>query len=253
MFNHVIVKQASKSIINGITTADLGKPIYEKALEQHAEYIETLKQCDVEIIVLEADETFPDSCFVEDTALLTNKCAILTRPGAKSRKGEIIAMKSVLERFYTKIETIENPGTVEAGDIMMVGNHFYIGLSDRTNKVGAEQCASILEKYGHTSTIVELKEILHLKTGLSYIENNNLLISGEFLANPIFNNFNKIIIDPDEAYAANCIWVNGTVIIPKGFPKTKAKIEALNYKVVDINVSEFEKIDGGLSCLSLRF
>lgn len=162
-------------------------------------------------------------------------------------------MHEVLKEFYHNIEIIQEPGTIEAGDIMMVENHYYIGLSARTNQNGAEQMMATLEKYGMSASIVPLEEVLHLKTGLAYLENNNLLISGEFLKNPAFDKFNKIEINAEDAYSANCIWVNDTVIIPAGFPETKAKLEKLDYQLIELEMSEFQKLDGGLSCLSLRF
>jgi dimethylargininase len=253
MFKNVIVRKPCKAMINGISTANLGKPDYELALKQHAFYIETLKKCGVNVTVLEADEKYPDSCFVEDVALCTRKCAIITSPGAVTRRGEQVEMKEVLKKFYKNIECIELPGTIEAGDIMMVGDHFYIGQSARTNKEGARQMIAILEKYGLSGSVVPLKKVLHLKTGLSYIENNNLLICGEFVDNPIFKDFNKIIVPVEEAYGANSIWVNGHVLVPAGYPKTQKAIEKLGYEVNVVDTSEFRKLDGGLSCLSLRF
>lgn len=255
MFKNVIVRRPCRAIVNGITTANLGKPDYELALKQHDKYIETLKSCGVDVTVLEANEEFPDSCFVEDVALCTKKCVIVTRPGAMSRREEIMQldMQETLKKFFSNIEYIKEPGTIEAGDIMMVGDHFYIGLSERTNESGAKQMIDILEKYELSGTVVPLKEVLHLKTGVSYLENNNLLVAGEFVNSPLFKDFNKIVIDKEESYSANCIWVNDTVLIPKGYPKTKEAIENKGYKVVEVDTSEYRKIDGGLSCLSLRF
>ena len=238
---------------NGLTTAKLGLPIYQKALIQHTNYIKALEECGVKVTVLDADENYPDSTFVEDVALLTPKCAIITNPGADSRKGEILGMKKVLSQFYTNIEEIQNTGTVEAGDIMMVGSHFYIGLSERTNEIGAAQIIEILKKYGMSGSVVSLEKVLHLKTGLAYLENNNLVACGEFLSKQEFQKYNIIEIDENESYSANCIWVNEKVIIPEGFPNTKAKIQAAGYKTIEVDVSEFQKLDGGLSCLSLRF
>lgn len=255
MFKNVIVRRPCRAIVNGITTANLGKPDYELALKQHDKYIETLKGCGVDVTVLEANEEFPDSCFVEDVALCTKKCVIVTRPGAMSRREEIMQldMQETLKKFFSNIEYIKEPGTIEAGDIMMVGDQFYIGLSERTNESGAKQMIDILEKYELSGTVVPLKEVLHLKTGVSYLENNNLLVAGEFVNSPLFKDFNKIVIDKEESYSANCIWVNDTVLIPKGYPKTKEAIENKGYKVVEVDTSEYRKIDGGLSCLSLRF
>lgn len=255
MFKNVIVRRPCKAMVQGITTADLGKPDYELALKQHDDYIEAIKECGVEVTVLEANEEFPDSCFVEDVALCTKNCVIITRPGALSRRNEVFQedMQEALKRFFKHIEYIKEPGTVEAGDIMMVGDHFYIGLSARTNEHGANQVISILEKYGLGGSVVSLEKVLHLKTGLSYIENNNLLVAGEFVSSPIFKGFNKIVINEDESYSANCIWVNDRVLIPKGYTVTKTAIESAGYKVIEVDTSEYRKIDGGLSCLSLRF
>ncbi|MCB9248713.1 MAG: N(G),N(G)-dimethylarginine dimethylaminohydrolase [Ignavibacteriales bacterium] len=253
MFTNAIVRTPSKSFVNGITTANLGLPDYNLAIKQHQDYINALIMCGLKVKVLPADEEYPDSTFVEDTALLTKKCAIISNPGAPTRKGEIKEMKQVLKSYYSTIEKVESPGTVEPGDIMMVGDHFYIGLSKRTNEDGAAQMISILNKYGYSGSAIFMKDMLHLKTGVAYLENNNLLAFGEFLHEDEFKNFNIIEIDDDESYAANCIWVNNYVIVPKGFPKTRDKIVDAGYSIIEVDVSEFRKLDGGLSCLSLRF
>ena len=255
MFSHAIVKKPCPAMIDGITTANLGKPDYALALQQHQDYVAALQACGVAVTQLEADEAFPDSCFMEDTAVVTKKFALITNPGAPSRKGEIQSMIPVLQTFYSadKIEYIQAPGTLEGGDVMMVGDHFYIGLSHRTNQEGAQQFIRILQKYGMSGEMVPLHTILHLKTGVSYQENNNLLISGEFLQNPTFSHFHQIPVEPEEAYAANCLWINGKVLVPAGFPHTQKAIEQLGYEVLVVDTSEYRKIDGGLSCLSLRF
>ena len=253
MFKKAIVRTPGKSLIKGISTAGLGIPNYELALEQHANYIIALAACGLEVTVLEADEAYPDSTFVEDVALLTSECAIITNPGAETRRGETVAMKKVLQSFYANIEEVHEPGRVEAGDIMMVGDHFYIGLSERTNQSGAKQVIAYLEKYGMSGSVVKLEKVLHLKTGLAYLENNNLVACGEFLTNSAFQKFKILEISQNESYAANCIWVNGTVIIPAGYPKARAIIEGAGYTTREVDVSEFRKLDGGLSCLSLRF
>ncbi len=249
MFTKAIVRTPSKSIVNGLTTANLGKPNYELALKQHQEYIDALIKCGLQVTVLPANENYPDSTFVEDTALLTKKCAIISNPGAPTRKGEIIEIKQTLKNHYSTIEQIEEPGTLEPGDIMMVNEHFYIGLSKRTNENGAVQMITYLNKYGYSGSVILLKDMLHLKTGVAYLENNTLLAFGEFVNEEEFQKFNIIEIDEDESYAANCIWVNNNVLVPKGFTKTRDKIIAAGYSVLEVDVSEFRKLDGGLSCL----
>jgi len=256
MFKNVIVRKPARSMVEGITSnPELGKPIFEKAQKQHDSYIAALKECGVKVRVLESDEAYPDSCFVEDVAVLTKNCAIITNPGASTRNQETKSMIPVIKDFYSedKIEYITNPGTLEGGDVMMVGDHFYVGLSARTNKEGIKQFIEILEKHGLTGSEVPLEEVLHLKTGVNYIENNNMLVSGEFIEKEDFKKYNKVIIPENESYAANCIWVNDTVIVPEGYPTVLAKVKEQGYKVITVDTSEFRKLDGGLSCLSLRF
>lgn len=255
MFKNAIVRRPGRSLSQGISSAGLGKPDYENALKQHDRYIEALEKCAVSVTVLDAQEDYPDSVFVEDTAVLTPHCAIITRPGADSRLGEETTIHEALKSFYDTIDihVISPPGTLEGGDVMMVAGHFYAGLSARTNNDGTEQFEQFLNKYGLTSSTVPMKEFLHLKTGLAYLENNALLIAGEFVNSPVFESFDTIAIDPSESYAANCIWVNGTVLVPAGYPKTRAAIQKAGYPVIEVDVSEFRKLDGGLSCLSLRF
>ena len=253
MFSNAIVRKPGKSMIKGITRANMGVPDYQNAVRQHEAYVRALEDCGLKVEELKADENFPDSTFVEDTALLTPHCAIITNPGALSRRGEIIGIKEVVEEHFSDIEEIQAPGTVDAGDIMMVGNHYYIGVSERTNLNGAGQVINILNKYGMNGSLIILEKVLHLKTGLAYLENNNLVVCGEFLSNPEFKKFNVIEISETESYAANCVWINDKVLLPKNYPDTRKKIIDAGYSVVEIDVSEFQKLDGGLSCLSLRF
>jgi len=253
IFSTAIVRKPGESLARGLTGAEHGVPDYQKACVQHESYVRALKDCGLKVRELEADEAFPDSTFVEDTALLTPQCAVITRPGALSRRGEIAGMRPVIEEYFTDIEEIRPPGTVEAGDIMMVGGHFYIGLSGRTNPEGARQVIRILDKYGMSGSIIKLDKVLHLKTGVSYLEHNNLAACGEFLSNPELKGFHIIEIPEEESYAANCVWINDRVLIPKGYPETWRKIMDAGYAVIEVDVSEFRKQDGGLSCLSLRF
>jgi dimethylargininase len=203
--------------------------------------------------VIPPDELYPDSVFIEDVALCTKAVAIITNPGARSRNGETEGMHQVLSAYFKNIEKITYPGTVEAGDIMMVGDHFFIGLSGRTNNEGADQMIKILKNHGFSGSKVRLNKMLHLKSGVSYLENNIMLVCGEFIDNKAFKKYDRINIDEDEGYAANSLWINGKILVPEGFPKTRGKIEKAGFETIPVDVSEFRKIDGGLSCLSLRF
>lgn len=255
MFQQAIVRIPSSNLIHGLTsTIDLGQPDYVKALEQHQNYINALTHCGLEVTVLPAADTFPDSCFVEDPALLTKQFALLTRPGALSRQGEVKLIEPYIQTIYKgRTHKIEAPGTLEAGDVMQVEDHFYIGISQRTNREGASQLSALLAQYGYKSTLVELKKFLHLKTGVSYLGNGCLLVNGELVNHPAFNAYEQLIIDESEAYAANCIRVNDSVIMPQGFSRSIEMVRSSGFQVILVDVSEFRKIDGGLSCLSLRF
>lgn len=253
MFKHVIVKTPGETYVNGLTTANLGTPVYEGALQQHEAYIEALKTCGVEVTVLSKNPDFPDSTFVEDTAVLTPEFAVITNPGALSRNGEIVDMEPVVKSHYEKIYYIKSPGLLDGGDVLQVENHFYIGLSDRTNLEGAEQLKQIFESENYQATIVQLEKFFHLKTGISYLGNQTIVAAGEFIDHPDFNSYTKIIVPAEEEYAANCIRVNDYVIIPAGYPQTKQNINDAGYQTIELEMSEFRKLDGGLSCLSLRF
>ncbi len=254
MFKQAITRTPCRALINGISTSGLGTPIYEQSLEQHHAYVRALQACGLDVTVLPPAEDFPDSVFVEDAALCTRYFAVITRPGASSRRGEAELIAPALQRFYKVVERIVEPGTLDAGDVMMAGSHYYIGNSARTNQDGARQLIAILNKHGLTGSIIEMpSDVLHLKTGLAYLENNHLLAAGAFVTMPEFARYNVIEVPWNESYAANCIWINDAVVMPAGYPTTRENIAALGYKVIEVETSEYRKLDGGVSCLSLRF
>ncbi|MFI3226611.1 MAG: arginine deiminase family protein [Clostridia bacterium] len=255
MFKHIITRTPCEKIVDGITgSPELGTPNYANAVEQHKTYIQTLNSLGLPVLVLPSLEDFPDSCFVEDVALVLKDCAIITNPGADTRNAEINYIKDALSLFYKedKIFNITGQATLDGGDVMMVGNILYVGLSARTNEAGIKSLSDIVSQFGVKVIKIALEEVLHLKTGVVYLENNTLLCYGEFMSTPEFKDYKKIEIPADESYAANCIWVNDVVIVPKGYPKVLKSIQDAGYKTITCDTSEFKKIDGGLSCLSLR-
>jgi len=245
-----IVRRPGRNFAEGITTSNHGKPDFEKALEQHSAYCNALTGCGLELIVLEADERYPDGCFVEDTAIVTGDMAVITRPGAASRVGEEAEISKTLSEFR-KIETVMFPGTLDGGDILRVEDHFFIGISGRTNSVGARQLSEILSKYGYTSSETVVGSGLHLKSGIAYLGKGNF-ISFEGFSN-IAGSRGIMISDQEESYSANCLMVNDFLLIPRGFPESKKKIVELGYNIIELDMSEFRKMDGGLTCLSLLF
>lgn len=255
-FTRAIVCPPSTTFSEGLTTVDLGIPDYNIALTQHAAYCEALAASGLNVVALSSDERHPDSTFVEDTAILTERCAIVTRPGAETRRGEITSIESELAQWFEKIERIEAPGTVDGGDVCEAGDHFFIGLSARTNEAGAQQLADLLWKYDYSSEFVDIrsiKGILHLKGGIAHLAKNRLVVIDDLANRERFHSYELITVHQSEEYAANCLEINGSVLIAAGFPVVEKKLRDRGYRTVALNMSEFQKMDGGLSCLSLRF
>jgi dimethylargininase len=256
MFTRAITRTPASNFAAGLTTVDLGLPDYEKTIAEHLLYQAALKHCGLTLIELPADPRYPDSTFVEDTAILTELGAILTRPGAESRAGEADAIKGSLKTFYPDLAEISAPGTVDGGDICEAGTHFFIGISLRTNEAGSQQLADWLASKGYTSSFVDIRQtkgILHLKSGISYIGKNRLVVIDSLAARPDFKGYELVRMAPGEEYAANCIRVNDFILIAAGYPKFEATLRGLGYKLIVLDMSEYQKMDGGLSCLSLRF
>jgi dimethylargininase len=256
LFRHAIVRPPAANFADGLTSVDLGKPDFEKALRQHALYCQALQQCGLELTRLEADAAFPDSTFVEDTAVLTPQAAILTRPGARSREGEVVSTERALRHVYARFHAIAAPGAVDGGDVCEADGHFFIGVSERTNEQGAHQLAGFLAQEGFTSMLVDIRGIdgiLHLKSGISYLGDNRLVLIDAFVGNPAFNGYEIVVVEPEENYAANFLRINDRVIVSAGHPQFEATVRKFGYPVVALDMSEFQKMDGALSCLSLRF
>ena len=256
MFSRAIVRPPGTNYAEGLTRIELGAPDYERALQQHAAYCEALARCGLELIHLQADERYPDSTFVEDTSVLTPAGAILTRPGATSRMGEVESIKETLSHLYPRVDSIQEPGTLDGGDVCEAGNHFFIGLSERTNEAGAGQLAELLTSYGYTSSFVDIrsvKDILHLKSGLASLGDNRLVVTEALANREEFRGYELVRLSADEEYAANCVRVNDQVLIAAGYPIFEQTLRELGYETIALEMTEFQKMDGGLSCLSLRF
>jgi dimethylargininase len=284
MFTKAIVRPPSGRFAEGLTTADLGAPNYARASKQHAAYCDALEKCGLTLTRLEADERYPDSTFVEDTAVIvpskqkparqqglglleetnhalpngraTAPCGILTRPGAASRAGEVESIAEVLSRFCPQLHSIQKPGTLDGGDVCEAENHFFIGVSQRTNEAGAQQLAELLTSYGYTSTLIDIRDatnILHLKSGLAYLGDNRLVMIEALAEREKFRSFDLVRMNTTEQYAANCVRVNDYVLIAAGYPEFERTLHGFGYKTLALEMTEFQKMDGGLSCLSLRF
>ena len=251
-----IVRPPAANFADGLTTVDLGVPDYQKALEQHSSYCSALERCGLTLIRLEPDSRFPDSTFVEDTAVLTKELAVLTRPGAASRSGEVESIANSIRELFPVVKTLSDRATLDGGDICEAGTHFFIGVSQRTNETGANELALLLKRAGYTSTLVDIRnemDILHLKSGLAYLSGERLVVTEALSRRHEFRGFELLVVPNGEDYAANCIEINNVVLIPAGFPRTEKALGERGYQTLALDMSEFQKMDGGLSCLSLRF
>lgn len=251
------MRPPARNFADGLTTVDLGTPDVDLALAQHAAYCAALERHGCTLVRLPADDRYPDSTFVEDTALiLPGQGAILTRPGAASRAGEVTAIGEALRAFFPSLASITAPGTLDAGDVCEAGDHVFIGLSHRTNEEGARQLGAWLSQFGVTSSTVDIRgidTILHLKSGIAAIEPRVLVLMEALADHPAFAGYDVVRVPAGDEYGGNCVRVNDVIFVSKGQPKLDALLLARGYRLEVLDMSEYRKMDGGLSCLSLRF
>jgi len=253
LYRFAITRKPGINFSQGITTGGLGQPDYPKAAAQHQMYVSTLKSCGLEVIVLDPDLQFPDGCFVEDTAILTDQMAVITNPGAVTRRGEAKTIAEALKPFRD-LYFIESPGTLEGGDVLKAEDKFFVGLSERTNSEGFRQFENIVRQFGYCAVAVRLENILHLKSGIGYTGNNRMVAVRELARRDEFQAYEMAELEGDENYAANCLRVDSNkLIIPKGFQRIRQTLIRQGNTVIEIEMTEFQKMDGGLTCLSLLF
>ena len=253
-FTHAITRIPPRSAVAGLRSQDHGDPEIATLTEHHRLYVQALRDAGLEVTTLEALEEFPDSLFVEDTALCLPEVAVILRPGAPTRAGEAAAMAPALASLYRNVVELVGPGTIEGGDILTTGSEVMVGLSERTTSAGVAELAEALAPFGYQVTAVETPEgVLHFKTECSLLDATTVLATRQLAASGAFANYTVIEAEPGEEAAANSIRVNDVVFMPQGYPRTSARVRAAGFDVVELPNSECHKIDGGLSCLSLRF
>jgi dimethylargininase len=256
VFRHALVRPPAATFAAGITSSGFGPPDLGLALSQHDAYCRTLQRLGVALIQLAPDPDFPDATFVEDAAIVTGRGAMLTRPGAPSRAGEVDGIRVALEPWFARLDQIAAPGTVDGGDVCQAGSHVFIGHSQRTNAAGAAQLGTWLAKRGFGVSVIDVRGmagLLHLRTGLSWLGGQLLLAVGELATHESLVGWEVVPVPAEEAYAANALLVNGTVLLPEGFPATAARVGGLGFEVECLAMSEYRKMDGALSCLSVRW
>jgi|SRR5262245_39384888 len=256
MLTRAIVCPPASTYAQGLTTAGLGPPVLAEALEQHARYVAALRQCGLAVTELPADPAHPDSTFVEDTAVLVPGCAIVARPGAPSRAGETAAVRRALRSLFEETREIESPGTLDGGDVCAAGEHVFIGLSQRTNPEGARQLAALLAERGLTTAEIDVRRVpglLHLKSGLAWVGGRRLVAIESLRGHAALAGWQVVPVNRAEEYAANCVLLGERVLVPSGSAMLVAALKTLRLQPLELDMSEFRKMDGGPSCLSLRF
>jgi dimethylargininase len=255
-FTRALVCPPGRSFAQGLTEAGLGAPDLDLALEQHRAYCDALERCGLALTRLPSDDRFPDSTFVEDVAVVTAAGAVITRPGAESRRGEVSATRAALQGLVPILGEIAAPGRLDGGDVCEADDGFWIGLSRRTNAEGARQFAEVVGRAGFQATTIELparRDLLHLRSGLASLGDGRLAAVDAIAGAEALRGYQILRVIPSETYAANCIRVNDHVLIAAGFPEFADTLARAGVPTLTLDVSEFRKMDGGLSCLSLRF
>lgn len=253
-FNSAIVRKPARSVVNGLRADDRGSPTHEGVQAEHDAYVSALRAAGVEVTVLPALETFPDSIFVEDPAFVLPEGAILLRPGAPSRAGETPEIAPTLRAMFETVLDLPQPGFADGGDVLVTPKAIKIGLSARTDHQGAEALASCLARFGRRSEIVKTPEgVLHFKTECSLLDEETVLATERLARSGVFEGFRQIVVPGGEEAAANALRVNDVVMVGAQFPKTIALLDKLGYQVVSLSTAEIGKIDAGLSCMSLRW
>jgi dimethylargininase len=224
----------------------------ELARLQHRAYEDALLGLGVYIHDLPEEPELPDSVFVEDVAVVLDDCAIITRPGADSRKPEVESVKQALAP-YRKMFTVKAPGTVDGGDVLTVGKNIYVGLTTRSNRSAIDQMQAFLMPYGYRVTGVPVTGCLHLKSAATQVAGDTLLINPAWVKKSGFPGVKFIEVDPSEPYAANCLIIGETVLYQPAYPKTRDRLEAAGIHPVLVDESELGKAEGALTCCSLIF
>ena len=252
-FTGALVRAPGRSVVNGLTSQTGPRPTFETIAAEHARYVEALRSCGLAVEVLPPLESYPDSIFVEDPALVFTGAAILLRPGAPSRLGEVTEIEGALRKRFARVLAIEE-GFADGGDMLLTPAGMFIGLSSRTDPTGAKQLATLLRQLGMDSRIVKTPPgTLHLKSDCSLIADDHIVCTAALAASDIFQGYRKLVVPESERAAANALRLNDTILVGDRFPQTIRLLENEGYKVEPVPTEGIGRIDAGLSCMSLRW
>ncbi len=238
-----------RAISPGAATAPID---VARARRQHARYCEALESLGLKLVRVAADDRYPDCPFVEDTALVLGDLAVITAPGAQSRRGETAAVEEALRR-YTRTRRIEAPTTLDGGDVLRIGDRLLVGQSGRTSRDAVAQLRAMLAGDGYEIVPLEVREVLHLKSACTHLGGETIVYLPGHLDERPLARYEKISAPRHEAHAANCLAVNGAVLLPAGAPQTRRRIEEAGFETIEIDISEAHKAGGGLTCSSIIF
>jgi len=253
-FSNAIVRTPGRSIAQGLRAEDLGNPDPQRFVREHHDYVKALEDAGVRVDILPALEEFPDSVFIEDSALCLPQGAVALRPGAITRTGEALIMADILKSYFDDVRSIAEGGFIDGGDILVSAHEIIVGLSARTDAAGAKALQDCVASWGERVRVLQTPpDILHFKTACGLLDEETILLTGELDRADFFTAYRCLLVPEGEEAAANAITVNGRVFISDGFPKTAELLDSSGYSVVTIATAEAAKVNGGLSCMSLRF
>lgn len=253
-FTQAIARTPGQSIAHGLRAGDTANPDPALFADQHRTYVRALEQAGVDVRMLNPLEDFPDSVFIEDAALCLPEGAVLMHPGTPSRAREPDHVAQALGACFAEVREIGPAGHIEGGDILVTGREILVGLSDRTDRAGARRLQDCVAAWRHKVRIVETpKGILHFKTACGLLDADTVLVPEALQKTDFFKGYRTLVVPEGEEAAANAVRVNDHVLLSAGYPKTAGLLTAAGYRVVILDTGEAAKVDGGLSCMSLRF
>ena len=253
-FSKAITRLPAKSIVDGLRAEDTGTPDHTVFLKHHAAYVAALRDAGADVTVLEPLNAYPDSVFVEDAALCLPEGAILMRPGAPSRAGEVAEIAPALRTAYGDVKSLAEGGFIEGGDILVTEGEILVGLSERTDLAGCQALERAVKDWGYAVRILKTPPgVLHFKTDCGLLDGDTVLATERLSASGCFKGYRVLHVAPGEEACANAVRFNDVVLMPDGFPRTRDLLLAEGFDVKCIGNSEAAKVDGGMSCLSLRF
>ena len=248
-----ITREVSSSIVRcELTHLDRTPIDIDLARAQHRAYERALEEAGCALVRIEAAPDLPDAVFVEDAAVVLNEVAVIMRPGAPSRRAETPAVAEMVGR-YRPLRRVDPPGTIDGGDVLVVGRSVFIGLSARTNQNAVDQMRSALQPHGYEVRAVPVTGCLHLKSAVTALTDDRLLVNRAWTSPDAFSAFGLVDIDPREPYAANIVRVGDGLIYPSAFPRTREHLERLGFRVRTVDVGEIAKAEGAVTCCSLIF